>query len=168
MADSHPFATAGLSQFGGERNISGEPNTAMKSFLAQYLAHKTGLIDLSDPTKRDSVQKNGVAGHLLNGLLDKSMQPNLLGKNSAFEGIPAGNNPAPVPAPIDSSPIADKPGVAPLPPLSSGNAGMDKQLSSFTQPPMDFHNFDTDIASYANMIDLNELGDLGSLAGFLA
>lgn len=166
MADSHPFATAGLGQFGADRNyVSGNSNSALGSFLAQYLAHKTGLIDLSDPTKRDSVQKNGVAGHLLNGFMDKAVSPNILGKNSAFEGIPAGNNP--VPAPIDSSPIADKPGVAPLPPLSSGNAGMDKQLSSFMQPQMETHDFDKDINKYAGMIDLSELGNLGSLAGFL-
>jgi hypothetical protein len=159
MADSHPFANAGLSQFGADRNYaSGNSNPAMGAFLAQYLAHKTGLIDLSDPTQKASIQKNGVAGHLLNGFMDKSIAPQT--RNS-------------IPAPIDSSPIVDNPGVAPLPvigPLNptSGNAGMDKQLSSFTQPPMDFHNFDTDIASYANMIDLNELGDLSSLVGFLA
>jgi hypothetical protein len=173
MADTHPFATAGLSQFGGDRNYSsGGSNNALGPFLAQYLAHKTGLIDLSDPTQKESIQKNGLQGHFLNKFMDKAVPPNILGKNSAFEGIPAGDNSV-------SAPINNTPGVAPTSPVqpvmpsaaqppSSGNAGMDQQLSSFSEPPVDFHNFDTDIASYANMIDLGELGDFVSLAGLFA
>jgi len=185
MADSHPFANTGLSQFGGDRKYGfGSADTGLGNFAAAYLAHKTGLIDLSDPTKRESVEKNGVIGHLLKGAMDKAAPPNTLGKNSAFEGIPAGNNPIP------QSSFAGIP--APNAPTSGSN-GMDMQLSSAPQPimpppdqsaaetqrllqqnampstamsqaPVDIHDFDADISNYAGMMGAN---DLSSLASFL-
>ena len=183
MAESHPFANSGLSQFGGDRRYGmGSADTGLGSFAAAYLAHKTGLIDYSDKTQRESVDKNGVLGHLLKGAMDKAVAPNLPAKTSAFEGIPAGNNPVP------ESSFAGIP--APNAPTSGSN-GMDMQLSSAPQPmmpppdqsaaetqrllqqnavppttisqaPMDFHNFDTDIANYAGMMGADELGSLAS------
>jgi hypothetical protein len=185
MADSHPFANTGLSQFGGDRRYGfGSADTGLGSFAAAYLAHKTGLIDYSDKTQKESVDKNGVLGHLLKGVMDKSVAPNQLSKTSAFEGIPAGNIPVP------ESSFAGIP--APNAP-TSGSSGMDMQLSSAPQPiipppnqsdaetqrllqqnavpptamsqaPMDFHDFDTDISSYAGMMGVD---DLSSLASFL-
>jgi hypothetical protein len=156
MADSHPFATAGLSQFGGDRKYSsGGSNDALGPFLAQYLAHKTGLIDLSDPTQKESIQKNGLQGHFLNKFMDKAVPPNILGKNSAFEGIPGVAPTSPVQPVMPSA----------AQPPSSGNAGMDQQLSSSPYlKPLDYHDFDTDIGKYASMMGM---GDIGSLASFL-
>jgi len=201
MADS-AFANAGLSQFGGDRRYSsGGSNDALGSFLAAYLANKTGLIDYSDPTQRESVNKNGVLGHLLGNAMDKSVAPKGPGYGNNFNpaagtgisndgnaDIGGGFNPggqipnavipqtqnAPIAAPpIDSSPINDNLGVPPLPalpplsetPPSSGNAGMDQQLSSSPYlKPSDYHDFDTDIGKYASMMGM---GDIGSLASFL-
>jgi hypothetical protein len=129
MADG-PFASAGLSQFGGDKSYSsGNANSALGSFLAAYLANKTGLIDYSDPTQRESVNKNGVLGHLLDKAMDKAVPPNLLGKNSAFEGIPAGNNPVPESS-FTGTPAPNAP--------TSGSKGMDLQLSSapIAAPPI--------------------------------
>ena len=182
MADS-AFANAGLSQFGGDRRYSsGGSNDALGPFIAQYLAHKTGLIDLSDPTQKESIQKNGVLGHLLNDAIapkgpgyGNNFNPaaNTGISNDGNADIGGGFNPggqvpnaaipqtqnAPIAAPpINSSPINDNLGVPPLPalpplsatPPSSGNAGMDQQLSSSPYlKPSDYHDFDTDIGKYA-------------------
>jgi len=183
MAESHPFANSGLSQFGGDRRYGmGSADTGLGSFAAAYLAHKTGLIDLSDPAKRESVEKNGVLGHFLKGAMDKAAPPNPLGKTSAFEGIPAGNIPVP------ESSFAGIP--APNAPTSGSN-GMDMQLSSAPQPmmpppdqsaaetqrlmqqnamppttmsqaPVDIHDFDADISNYAGMMGIDDLSSIGA------
>lgn len=223
MAESHPFANSGLSQFGGDRRYGfGSADTGLGNFAAAYLAHKTGLIDLSDKTKRESVEKNGVIGHLLKGAMDKAAPPqkgpgygnnfnpaaNTGVSNDGNADIGGGFNPAgPIPAPIANAP-APQAAAAVVPPVStalpplpvipsvaqaaplnptSGNAGMDQQLSSFAQPPqyttgnagMDaqlgsfpqmenptppvaFHDFDTDISNYAGMMGADDLSSLAS------
>ncbi|CAB4175773.1 hypothetical protein UFOVP996_10 [uncultured Caudovirales phage] len=216
MADSHPFANTGLSQFGGDRRYGmGSADTGLGSFAAAYLAHKTGLIDYSDKTQRQSVDKNGVLGHLLKGVMDKSAPMKGPGYGSNFNpaantGIsndgnadigggfnPAGSVPAPsvnaaaIVPPVNTAlpalpaipPVAQ---AAPLNP-TSGNAGMDQQLSSFAQPPqyttgnagMDaqlgsfpqmqnttppvaLHDFDSDISNYAGMMGVDDLSSLAS------
>lgn len=189
MAESHPFANSGLSQFGGDRRYGmGSADNGLGSFAAAYLAHKTGLIDLSDPTKRESVEKNGVIGHLLKGAMDKAAPPKGPGYGNNFNpaantgvsndgnaDIGGGFNPAGI-APTQVANSVMPTGITPNPvmPPSSGNAGMDMQLSSapqemvppttMSQAPVDIHDFDADISNYAGMMGLN---DLGSLASFL-
>ena len=207
MADSHPFSNAGLSQFGGERGYTTGKDTGLGAFAAAYLAHKTGLIDLNDPKKRESVEKNGVLGHLLNGAMNNAITPKGPGYGNNFNpaantgvsndgnaDIGGGFNPAGI-APTQVANSVMPTGITPHPviPPSSGNAGMDMQLSSAPQPmmpppdqsaaetqrllqqnampptamsqaPVDIHDFDADISNYAGMMGAN---DLSSLASFL-
>lgn len=220
MAESHPFANSGLSQFGGDRRYGmGSTDNGLGAFAAAYLAHKTGLIDYSDKTQRESVDKNGVLGHLLKGAMDKAALQKGPGYGNNFNpaantgvsndgnaDIGGGFNPAGivpnavVPAPQAAAPVVPPvstelpplpaiPSVAQAAPLNptSGNAGMDQQLSSFAQPPqyttgnagMDaqlgsfpqmgnttppvaFHDFDTDISNYAGMMGADDLSSLAS------
>jgi len=207
MAESHPFANSGLSQFGSDRRYGmGSADTGLGSFAAAYLAHKTGLIDLSDPAKRESVEKNGVIGHLLKGAMDKAAPPSKgpgYGNNfnpAASTGISndgnadigGGFNPAGiVPTQVANSVMPT--GLTPNPviPPSSGNAGMDMQLSSapqammpppdqsaaetqrllqqnaippttMSQAPVDIHDFDADISNYAGMMGIDDLSSIGA------
>jgi hypothetical protein len=187
MADSHPFSNAGLSQFGGERGYTTGKDTGLGAFAAAYLAHKTGLIDLNDPKKRESVEKNGVLGHLLNGYMSKAVAPKGPGYGNNFNpaagtgvsndgnaDIGGGFNPAGI-APTQLANAVVPTGQTPTPviPPSSGNAGMDMQLSSApqemvppvttSQAPMNFHDFDADISNYAGMMGLDDLGSIASV-----
>jgi hypothetical protein len=153
MADSHPFAYSGLSQYGGDKNYASGGDSGgggLGLVAAAYLAHKLGLVDLNDPDQQKAIQKNGLLGNVIKGAIAPSggiqMPVSPSGAISSpvqmpsIQGVPLG----PLSSNTQTSPITTgSVQGSVLPPLpsvaqanpTSGNAGMDQQLSSSPVPP---------------------------------
>lgn len=66
-ASTNPFANAGTSMFGQESG-----NNGLGSVLGAYLANQLGLVDLSDPSQKSSIQKNGMLGTIAGNKLSST------------------------------------------------------------------------------------------------
>lgn len=148
------FSSAGLGQFGADSKYAsggdGKAGAGLAMLAAAYAAHKMGLVDLNDPDQQKSIKENGLLGHAIKGAVAPSggiqMPVAPSGAVSSpiqmpsIQGVPLG----PLSSNTQTSPVTtgSVQGAA-LPPLpsvaqanpTSGNAGMDQQLSSSAEPP---------------------------------
>ena len=152
-----PFSGAGLSNFGGEsKYVSGggdsKAGAGLLALAAAYAAHKMGLVDLNDPDQQKSINEKGLLGHVVQGAIAPSggvqMPVSPFGgavsspiQMPSIQGVPLG--PLSSNTPQDNAVTAQGAVLPPLQPVSqsqpsdytSGNAGMDTQLSSAPTPP---------------------------------
>jgi hypothetical protein len=154
MADKNPFANAGLSQFGAESGDAG----GLGPIALAYLAHKSGLIDLSNKDQINSIKQNGVLGHMAMGAVKSAIAPKGPGygplinptgvSNDNNADIGGGFNPAGIP-PTQTSYVVTPPG--------NDVSGMDSKVNGFVEPKTDFamHDhelIDDGIANFASLL----------------
>lgn len=119
---------------------------------AAYLAHKLGLVDLNDPAQQKAIKENGLLGNVINGAVapSRGIQMPIAPTGAisspiqmpSIQGVPLG--------PISSVTPSGDTGIPPLPsvakaaPLNptSGDVGTDQQLA-MSPPPSQFTSGNT-------------------------
>lgn len=128
-----PFAGAGLGQFGAESKYmpSAGEGGGLGTVAGLYLAQKAGLIDLNNKEQMNSIQKNGVLGHVAMNALNGAVKP------------PASANSPVSPVTVGGPMNQEMPQGVPLPPMSSAegvegadmiSSGLDHELIDSSLP----------------------------------
>lgn len=125
-----PFASAGLNQFGAESKYmpSAGEGGGLGTVAGLYLAHKAGLIDLNNKDQMNSIQKNGVLGHVAMNALNGAVKPPV-SLNAPVAPVTVGgpmNQELPQGVPLESMP--------PVEPSSIETSGLDHEMIDSSLP----------------------------------
>lgn len=128
---------------------------------AAYLAHKAGLIDFNNKEQFNSIKQNGLLGHVAMNAVQGAIAPK--GPSAQFQVNPSGvsnDNNADIGGGFNPAGAAPTQMAAPVAPPSSGDTGMDSQMSSFPTPTtmdtsgVDHELIDFSLPNFASLIGM--------------